>query len=146
MTIPELISLCARELARQAREMSQQNRYNFLRSIPDYLRVYVNAYPTKFLVWCEDEEILNMDIIKYYIHQRIDRKYFLQEYQKDCQYGITRRKVLLRKCANYYCDNTVFGSIIDKNYNIRYNCCNFCFIPSFIHMITVRKGIGDPIN
>jgi hypothetical protein len=146
MSIPELTSLCARELARQAREMSQQDRYDFLCSIPDYLRVYVKAFPTNFLVWCGDEGCLDSEVLQYYIHHQNDQKCFTEAYQNDCQYGIIRKKVLLRKCANYYCDNTVFGCIIYKNYNIRYNCCNFCFIPPLMYVINIRKGIGPLIN
>jgi hypothetical protein len=139
MYIPELTSLCARELARQAREMSQEDRYNFLRSIPPHLRLFVKAFPTDFLVWCGNESIMNTNIVR---HHPKDRKWF-KSYERCCREGITRRKVFLRKCANYYCDDWVFGCIIVKNYNIRYNCCNLCIIPPITYYLNVRIGISD---
>ena len=124
--IPELQSLCAKEIAKECREMSKEQRYNCLKDIPKHLRNLIKGFPTDFLVWCGNEMLMHYDILKHYINNSKDVKYIARGFEEDCFKGITRRKMISRKCLNFYCDETVFGCMIQKQYDVRWNLCHIC--------------------
>ena len=124
--IPELQSLCAKEIAKQCRKLSYEDRYNFLKSIPSHLRELVKCFPTDFIVWCGNEMLLNKNVLKFYINHQNKRHYIVNGFIEDCEKGITRRKVIWRKCANYYCENSYLDKIISTPYSIYWNLCKEC--------------------
>ena len=131
--VPELQALCAREVARQLREMTLKEKYEKLQTIPKHLHPYIKAFPIYYFVWSNDECLHHTSIIRHYLYNKKDREYIKKCYQEDCEKGITRRKVILRKCANYYCDNLTLGKIIlDRSYDLRFLCCSDCK-KSFLH-------------
>ena len=133
--IPELQALCAREIAKKCREMDSETYYHFLRKIPKQVQDLIKAFPTNFIVWSGNEGLLNKRILNYYLKYKDERKYITEGYRKNCETGITRRKVIWRKCSNLYCDNLALQKIIAEPDNIYYGLCKECEsfrLPHFI--------------
>ena len=124
--IPELQSLCAKQLAKQCRDMTHEERYYFLRTIPKHLRKLVTSFPINFIIWCGNEGLLSINIVKYYVEYPQKQRYIRNSYKKNCEIGITRRKVIWRKCANYYCENEFLDKVISSPYNFYWNLCKEC--------------------
>jgi hypothetical protein len=127
MHVPELVSLCSRELAKQLRNMNNEDRYLKLQSIPKHLHCYIKAFPLNYIVWACGESILNHYFIKYYLEHKEQRRHIKEAYESDAKYGITRIKPVLRKCSNYYCDDSVYGPmILECSDNLRHSLCYNC--------------------
>ena len=124
--IPELQSLCSREISKQCRKMTYEERYYFLRYIPLHLKILIESFPTDFIVWCGNELLLSKHIINYYNDNPNKIFYIIKGFQKDCENGITRRKVIWRKCSNYYCNNDFLDKIIASPYDFYWNLCKEC--------------------
>lgn len=130
--VPELQALAARELARQAREMSQEERHEFLRAIPKHLRRLVTAFPTNFITWMGNEQLLgyqnSQKVIQFYLEHPEKRHYITKGFASDCERGITRRTVMRRKCGNIYCENEVDQKIMATPDWVYWNVCRACQI------------------
>ena len=124
--IPELQSLCARQLANQCRNMNPIERYVFFKTVPNHLKVLIKSFPIDFIKWCGDEYLLCINVTQYYQHSIKGKNYIIQSYKKDCLTGITRRKVIWRKCHNTHCDNLVLQKIIAEPENIFLGLCKEC--------------------
>lgn len=124
--IIELTALCARILAEKSRKLSQEERYYFLKSIPKHLHEYVRAFPTDFIEWYKDEALMSKDMAMFYLKNPDKQHYIREGFKKDCEKGITRRRVLIRKCGNYYCQNRILEKIIATPYDIYWRLCNEC--------------------
>jgi hypothetical protein len=59
--VPELQALAAREVARHVRSLSREDRYHYLRSIPESIRELIQAFPTDFIVWMGHECLLGYE-------------------------------------------------------------------------------------
>ena len=126
--VPELLSLCAREVARQLRAMNHENRYTAFQNISKTLHPYIKAFPLDYIVWGCEQGIFTPYMLKYYLNHK-ERRWFISHcYKEDCIYGISHVKPMLRKCANYYCDNLTHngGTMITNHWNMRYLTCDQC--------------------
>jgi hypothetical protein len=125
--IPELKALAGREVARQCREATPRKRYEFLRSLSRDIREIVECFPTDFIVYCGHECLLDQKIMQYY-HQNPDQaqKYIFKSFERDCEKGITRRKIVFRPCSNYYCDGEILDKIIASQHDIYWGMCKDC--------------------
>jgi hypothetical protein len=134
--IPELQSLAARVLADKCRKMNLEERYFFLKEIPKVYREYILGFPSNFICWFEINNLLNVKLLKK-IKEEIPK-----EYQKDCEKGFANKKIILRKCSNFYCHNFKPGRmIIDSRHTIM-NLCFDCYIP-FGRWINLRTEIRN---
>jgi hypothetical protein len=128
--VPELQALAARELAKQARSMNQKNRYYFLRAIPEHLRCLVKAFPTNFISWMGNEQLLGYEnkqqVIQFYMKHRDKRHYITEGFATDCKRGITRHHVMRRKCGNIYCENDLLQKIIATPDWVYWSLCRPC--------------------
>jgi len=136
--IPELQALCAKNIAKHCRSMTKKDRYYFLRKIPKHLKEYVNCFPTDFILWCGHEQILNLKIIQHYIRYSKDQKYIRNSYISDCESGITRRRIIFRKCSNYYCENDFLDKIIHDSSYVYWNLCSECKKYRVYHHILMK--------
>ena len=141
--IPELQSLCSREIAKNMRKMTDKERYNEMKKIPEHLNPYITAFPLNFFTWCVDESLFNIKLIRHYIDFIKDRKYIVNSYEKDCETGITRRTPISRKCVNYYCENMTFGKMIRDHDSLRFLCCDECkqYMLKIPEWLKIRKRI-----
>ena len=125
--VPELQALAARELARQCRDMKPADRVAFLLALPPNARELVECFPTDFVVWCGHEQLLWTNILRFYLNDPVRRRRNINGgFRRDCERGITRRKVLFRKCSNHYCDNQVLQKIIASPDEIYWGLCLEC--------------------
>lgn len=124
--IPELQSLCAKLLATNCRSMSQKQRYNFFRNIPFHIKELIKAYPVNIIEWYKDEHLLNIEILQHYIRNKKDVHYIVNGYISDCNKGITRKRVIWRKCQNIYCENSVLQKITQSPDEMYWGLCEAC--------------------
>lgn len=124
--IPELQSLCAKRIASMCRSMSQIDRYNYLKSVPNHLKQLIKSFPVNIIEWYGTEMLLNIKIIRHYVDHKKDIHYLTDGYVRDCQRGITRHKVIWRKCQNVYCDESVLQKIIQSPDDIYWGLCKIC--------------------
>lgn len=124
--VPELQTLCAKQIAMLCRSMNQCERYEFMKKVSQDLKVLIYSFPINFIEWCHNEQLLNIKIIQYYAKNKEDAKILPQSYKKDCEKGITREKVLLRKCQNVYCDDVTLQKIFQTQHDIYWGLCNKC--------------------
>lgn len=124
--VPELVSLCVKKIATHARIMNKKQRYNYLSQIPKHLIPFVKCFPTDFVVWVFDQGFQSSIDMLSFFKDKPDTEWLLNEYTKECEYGIPSKRFIDRKCPNYYCDETVCGPIISKQHYIRLYLCNVC--------------------
>jgi len=122
--VPELISLCSREVARQLRDMTHEERYETLLKIPSYLLPYIKAFPLNYISWCIQEQEINLQLINWLRPE--EHKLIKEIYEEDCKYGLSCTLVIYRKCPNNYCNNLTKGRMIKNGESIRYNLCEHC--------------------
>jgi hypothetical protein len=124
--IPELQALCAKQIASVCRSMSQCERYVFMKRIPVDLKALIYSFPINYIEWCHNEQLLNIKIIQYYVKNKKDAKMLPESYTEDCEKGITREKVLWRKCQNVYCDDLTLQKIHQTQHDIYWGVCKNC--------------------
>ena len=137
--VPELVSLCARKIAKECRKMSQKERYAFLCKISKPIKDIINAFPTSYFVWCGNEGLMNIGSIQHFIKYKDDREYIFKDFHKDCKTGIADRKMILRKCSNWYCTNTNYKGMIQTPYDMCWNVCNECKKRQICHNILMME-------
>lgn len=106
--------------------MSQSERYNYLIKIPRFMKEIIYCFPVSIIEWCCNCKLMNIKIIQHYLKYKEDRKYITNSYIKDCEKGITGRKVLWRKCQNVYCDEYVLQKIYQTPDDIYWGLCKKC--------------------
>ena len=124
--IPELQALCAKQIAQECRHMSHKDRYLFMKSLPLNIKELIYSFPVNIIEWCKNEKLLNIKIINYYVKHKDDIHYIYEGYEHDCEKGITRHKIIYRKCQNVYCDETVLQKILQSPCDIYWGLCKKC--------------------
>jgi hypothetical protein len=125
--VPELQALAARALAKFCRALSPSDRVGWLLSLPPNARELVECFPTNFVVWCGHEQLLWTKVLRFYLNDPVRRERNINKgYEKDCERGITRRKVLWRKCCNIYCKNESLQKIISSPDEMYWRMCSEC--------------------
>lgn len=122
--VPELLSLCAREIANRCRAMTKEERYNYLQSVPKHLVVFIKGFPLDVVGWCFNGGLTSAKRIKSFVKLSPDT--IRETFTDDCLYGSSYH-LIPRKCSNVYCDDSSFGRMILTDlYFIRYRLCNTC--------------------
>ena len=124
--VPELQALCAKKLAEMCRSMTQKERYDYMKLISIHIKELINSFPINVIEWYKNEHLLNIKIINHYVKHKEDIHYLVKGFNDDCNKGITRKKVIFRKCQNVYCDDTVLQKIIQSPCDIYWGLCKKC--------------------
>jgi len=105
--------------------MTKANRYHFLRyTVPRHLLHYIKAFPTDYIGWVQNEQMLSQHFINSYMRHPNERADILKTFEETCKMGSYRKKVISRKCTNQFCEEQVMGRMVVKDYEVR--LCNNC--------------------
>lgn len=123
--VPELRSLCARAIANRCRQMTKEERYNYFRGMPKHLTVFIKAFPLHYVSWAFGQGLDTLERIRMFM-QEGNGGLVNEQFECDCTYGTRNYQLVLRRCSNYYCNNTRFGRMILQSNNVKYRLCTAC--------------------
>lgn len=124
----------SRELARQMREMTLEEKYNvliILAHTKPHLLELIRAFPLSYIEWCKEEGLLDKKFLKYYLNSgspKLLKEEITNEYINACQSGFIFKKIAYKKCSNYYCDQYIFTPFSYPSHFWRSNLCNLCYL------------------